>query len=169
MLRGKAKPRVMQSSRGHKQWRGLYPNCLTWPVERTQVSGCHISTALWPPEQPSELGKDPQVGDPDAWDDIKIWTAYFYISSIFPASGSQGSDSDSVLTIHNGWRRVKGEPIPPLQACATWDTIIKGSCHMEQQWPRDTMKALCVCVHDFELYSLGHEEKIAGALKQCLV
>lgn len=144
MLRGKARPRVMQSSRGHKQWRGFYPNCLTWPVEGTQVSGCHISTALWPPEQPSELGKDPQVGDPDAWD-IKSWTACFYISSIFPASGSQGSDSDSVLTIYNGWRRVKGEPIPP-QACATRGTIIKGSCHMEQQWPRDTMKALSLCV-----------------------
>lgn len=61
----------MQSSGGLNSDGGLYLSPLTWQVKMTQVSGYHISTALWPPEQPSKPGLDPQVRDPDAWDYIK--------------------------------------------------------------------------------------------------
>lgn len=141
--------RAGRGSGGHKHWWGLYPNSLTWPVERTQVSGCHISTALWPPELPSEPGMDPQVGDPDAWGDIKSWTAYFYISSVFPASDSQGSDSDSVLTllIMGGGGVLKGEPIPPSKPVSHGTQSSKALVIWSSSGRKTpyTLKALCVC------------------------
>lgn len=50
---------------GRGWWLGPGPASLTWQVQMTQGSGCHVSPALWPPGQPVKPGPGPQVRDPE--------------------------------------------------------------------------------------------------------